>query len=198
MSWSPLDRSAPHEFIKEAIRLFKERKGKVIVEIGCIRQRFSHSLDTEPIDCPSRLDGHSTALFAETGARFYTCDIDPKAIGLAKEYVGELHNVTILQKDGLKFLKTFGQKIDLLALDAFDVDQPGSAQNHLRCYQIAKRRLHKDSIVWIDDTDVDFINGKLQPSPKGEYGGKGRLLVPLMIKEGWKVHRSGRCTILIK
>jgi len=197
MSWTPLDRKAPFEFIREAIRLFTERKGKVIIEIGCMRQRFDHPIEEEPEDCPTRLDGHSTVHYAATDAIFYSCDVNPGAVELAKEYTQSRTNTRILMKDGIKFLKNFGRKIDLLSLDAWDVDLSDCAEKHLEAYEACKRVLHKDTVVIIDDTDVSIIDGKLQPVKEG-YGGKGRLLVPKMIEDGWRVVRSGRCTILVK
>jgi len=197
MSWSPLDREAPFRYIRKAIELFKERGGHVIVEIGTIRQRFSHPIDIEPDDCPSRLDGHSLMHYANTGDKLWSCDIDTKALTLAREYTAGMDNVTIVGKDGIKFLKNFPHSIDLLSLDAWDVDLPNCAQEHLQAFKAAKRRLHDKTVVIIDDTDVSFIDGALKPAVS-EYGGKGFLLVPHMIKEGWQVIEKGRCVILIR
>jgi len=197
MSWTPLDREPPFAYIREAIRLFNERGGKIIIEIGCMRQRFDHPIEVEPEDCPTRLDGHSTVHYAATDAIFFSCDINPQAVELAKEYTQSRKNTRILQKDGIKFLRNFGKKIDLLSLDFIDVGQPGCAEKHLEAYNACKRVLHEKTVVIIDDCDCDFINGKLQPINSG-FGGKGRLLLPKMLKDNWKVHREGRCVILIK
>ena len=196
MSWTPYDRDKPKPFIDEAIKLFDERKGKVICEIGCMRMRLKHPVDEENHECCC--DGHSSLLFARTGKEFYSVDINPKAVALTLEHVNSYRATTeVLCQDGIGFLFGFGKPIDLLFLDGWDVDLNDCAEKHVEAYKAAKHRLHDKSVVIIDDTDVEIRDHNLQPIKEG-YGGKGRLLVPLMIKEGWKVHRSGRCTILIK
>lgn len=197
MSWCPLDREPPFRYIRRAIELFEERNGQTIVEIGTIRQRFSHDINVEPENCPSRLDGHSLMHYASTGAKLWSCDIDPTALKLAREYTAGMDNVNIVDRDGIKFLKNFHLRIDLLSLDSWDVDLPNSAQEHLRAFKTAKRRLHDNSVVLIDDTDVSYVDGRLKPSIS-EYGGKGFLLVPHMKKNGWRVVESGRCAILVR
>jgi len=49
----------------------------------------------------------------------------------------------------------------------------------------------------IDDTDVQFIDNELRPTLI-QYGGKGEMVVPHAINEGWDVVLSGRCTLLSK
>ena len=198
MSWTPLDREAPFRYIRRAIELFQERKGNTIVEIGTIRQRFNHPIEEEPEDCPSRLDGHATMHYANVpGASFWSCDIDAKALRLAREYTAGMGHVTIVGQDGIKFLRNFPVFIDLLSLDFVDVDLPNCAMAHMEAYKVAKPKLRKRTVVIIDDCDVSFIDGKLQPAVE-EFGGKGSMVVPRMIKDGWKVVDKGRCVILVR
>ena len=195
MAWSPLDREAPYRYIRRAIERFKENHGKVIVEIGCMRMKFNHPIEVEPEDCPTRLDGHSTVHFAATGAEFYTVDINPDAVRLASEYTSGYKNTRVLCKDGIHFLHNFGKRIDLLFLDAWDVDLPDCAAKHLEAYNTAIKRMAKQSIILIDDCDVSYICGKLQPSAI-PYGGKGELVVPKALTDGWKEELRGRCVLL--
>ncbi len=195
MSWTPYDRDRPKKFIEKAIKLFKERDGRVIVEIGCNRMKLNHPIEENNHQCCC--DGHSSVLLAQAGGVFYTCDINPDAIKITTEAIQHFPHVNIVLKDGVKFLRNFPMNIDLLFLDFIDVDLPGCAEKHLAAYKAVKRRLHEKTVVIIDDCDVSFVDGKLQPFVE-EFGGKGRLLVPHMISEGWKVLEKGRCVILIK
>lgn len=194
--WNPYMRDRPKKFIEEAIRLFNERNGKTIIEIGCMRMKINHPIEENHHDCCC--DGHSSLLFARTGAVFFSCDIDQRAVSLAREYTKGYPNTNILFKDGIKFLRNFGKPVDLFFIDGWDVDLPNCAEMHAKAYEAAKKKLHKNSVVIIDDTDVDIVDGKLMPVPIELSGGKGRLLVPLMVKDGWKIKMRGRCTILIQ
>jgi len=195
MSLSPLSREAPFKYIRQAIKLFQQRNGKVIVEIGCIRQRFNHPIEQEPQDCPSRLDGHSTVHFASTGAQFFSVDISKAHINLAKELTAGHQNTIIQQIDGIKFLKNFFKPIDLLFLDAWDVEIPDSAERHLEAYEVAKKHMSPQGLILIDDCDVGMVEGKLAPAVN-LYGGKGEKVVPVAQNEGWKVLMRGRCVLL--
>jgi hypothetical protein len=195
MSWTPYDRDKPKPFIEKAIELFTQRGGKVILEIGNMRMRLNHPIEENHHKCCC--DGHSSVFFARTGCEFYSVDNDYWACEITKEYTKDWPKTRVLCKDGIKFLKNFGKKLDLLFLDGWDVDHPDTAQLHLEAFKIASRVLHEKSIVLIDDTDVDFIDNELRPT-KELYGGKGRLVVPTAMNEGWKVIMEGRCTLLSK
>lgn len=177
-------REIPKPYIDKAIKLFKERQGKTIVEIGASRFYFKHDLDTQT--CPYCMDGHSTMLWARTKAQVYSVDIDDKTIELTKKLCKDCNNVHAYVQDGIEFLKNFNQPIDLLYLDAWDVI-PGTnyAEKHLEAYQVAKSKLHDASLILIDDTDI-------------YDGGKGRLVIPRAVSDGFKVVFFGRQTLLAK
>ena len=195
MAWTPYDRDKPKKFIEKAVELFTQRKGKVIIEIGNMRMRMKHPIEEDTHECCC--DGHSSVFFARTGQEFYSIDNNHNACDITTEYVKDWPKTRVLCKDGLKFLRNFGKKIDLLFLDGLDVDQEGCAQWHLECYKIANRVLKRNSLLMIDDTDVQFIDNELRPTLI-PYGGKGELVVPHAINEGWDVVLSGRCTLLSK
>ncbi|MDD5272859.1 MAG: hypothetical protein PHU14_09095 [Methylovulum sp.] len=195
--WNATMRETPFEYLRFAVQETKRRSGAVIVEIGCMRQRFNHPIEQEPDTCPSRCDGHSTVHFAATGLEVYSVDINRQAVIMTREYVKDYQKTHIVEYDGIKFLKMFGKKIDLLFLDAWDVDLMNCAEKHLEAYSTAKKKLKDSTLIMIDDCDVDMIDGKLQPSILS-YGGKGRLVVPQAINDGFKVIKKGRCVILSK
>ena len=177
-------RETPKSYIDRAIALFKKRNGKVIVELGSMRFPLTHNLDTER--CAYCMDGHSTLLWARTNAELYTVDIGPKTIEIATEACQNYPHVTAVLQDGIEFLNNFNKPIDLLFLDAWDaVPDTNYAEKHLEAYQAAKKNLHDNSLILIDDTDV-------------YEGGKGRLIIPQAIIDGYKVIFSGRQTLLSK
>jgi predicted O-methyltransferase YrrM len=161
------------ETINKALDLFHARQGRLIVEIGSIRQRGNLSGD-----------GYSTVAWAQHAEKVYSVDIDPAATALTLEETAEFGNVTALTQDGVEFLQRFTQPIDLLYLDAWDAFLPGSAENHLRAYVAARKSLHQRSLILIDDTDLGNQS-------------KGRLVIPRSLDNGFSVIFSeGKQTLL--
>jgi len=198
-------RDFPKKFIKKTIKLFNERNGKVIVEIGSMRVPLKHNLENE--QCPFCEDGHSTLLWAECKASVFSVDINEYNIDVATKACKKYNNVKVVKEDGIVFLKKFNQKIDLLFLDAWDViEGTDYAEKHLEAYYCAKDKLHDKSLILIDDTDVysnkigEMILIKDLPQEKreGSYFGKGKLLIPQLLNDGFKIIFSGRQTLLSK
>ncbi len=138
------ERGKPKKYLEAAIELFSEMSGKTIVEIGCMRQPMTHPI-SEMHKCCN--DGHSTYFWCMTGAQVFSVDIDFKAVKIARNSIRKFKNGKVLWGDGLKFLKKFKRKIDLLFLDAWDV-LPSSqyAENHLLAYLAAKDKLNDNNI----------------------------------------------------
>jgi hypothetical protein len=94
----------------------------------------------------------------------------------------------ICNNDGLEFLHGYdGRPIDFLFLDAWDVI-PGTdyAEKHLEAYEIVFEHLNENiCFLAIDDTDI-------------AAGGKGRLLIPRLIKDHWIMLYNGRQSIFYK
>jgi hypothetical protein len=83
-------------------------------------------------------------------------------------------------------LQNFQGSIDFLYLDAWDVVKGTDyAHKHLLAYQAALPRLSATCIVQIDDTDI--MNG-----------GKGRLAIPQLIRDGFQLITWGRQAILVR
>jgi predicted O-methyltransferase YrrM len=136
-------------------------------------------------------DGQSTRVFGAFAERYgyalWTCDVDPVHISVARGLTASLAaRIEYVVGDSVKFLQRFSDPIDLLYLDAVDFDEraPRAAQDHaLREGQAALHVLHDDSLVLIDDCGITG-------------GGKGALLVPFLVDQGWRVVRRGYQTLL--
>lgn len=191
-------RPRPKITIDKTIEEFRKMEGKVIVEIGSMRMYFNHPLDEINHECCN--DGHSSALWARTGAEFYAVDVEPAVVDNTRKIIEERNlgtNATILCQDGLEFLRNFEKKIDLLYLDAWDVDLPNSAERHLEAYFVARPKLNNRHLILIDDTDL-YWDGKEFQHSMGAFSGKGALMVPQAIKDGYELIFSGRQTLLRK
>jgi len=149
--------------IDRALEYFRIRNGRLIVEIGSIRQRGNLTGD-----------GYSTVAWAQHAKSIYSVDIDPAATALTIEETLEFRNVVAVTQDGIEFLASFCEPIDLLYLDAWDAFLPGSQENHLKAYLAARKNLHPLSLILIDDTDL------------GQYS-KGRLVVPRALEDGLSI-----------
>ena len=194
------ERQRPKPFIDKALEYFKERNGEIIVEIGSMRMDLNHDINDFSYPCCN--DGHSSVILAKAAKEFYTVDIDYNTANLAYnnlcKYINQEENkFAVCQLDGLKFLQMFEGKIDLLFLDAWDVGSDCYAENHLEAYQIAKKNLHEKSLILIDNTDVIERNGELFLDNSG-ISGKGRLVIPQAVKDGYKIMFSGRQVLLMK
>ena len=187
-------RERPYATIKQAIELFHERQGQAIVEIGSMRQPLTHDLDDSSFPCCN--DGHSSMHWAQAAKKFFSVDISPECTAITRQSLqnfGYTH-AEALNTDGLQFLKNFGGQIDLLYLDAWDVGTSGCAEHHLEAYRLAKPWLHNNSIILIDDTDLDW-DGCQFVLAEG-IGGKGKLVVPEAQKDGYEIQAQGRQVLL--
>ena len=187
-------RDKPAESLKRAIKLFRELDGKLIVEIGSQRTECS-DIDLEKDCC---IDGHSSELFASEGVDFITCDIDMEASKLVRDILISkdlFENCSVWNGDGIAFLNQcqFPNKIDLLYLDAWDVE-PGSsyAQSHLDAYNAAAPNLNDKHIILIDDTDISWSDTHGFEIDNTARGGKGKLVIPTLLEKGYKLRWEGR------
>ena len=162
----------------------KYTNANVIVEVGTIRQQMGHSItDFNPRCCN---DGHSTYFWKNyTKAEIYTVDINPNCKKIIDSDF-RLSGVNAVTNDANSYLDSFNKKIDLLFLDAWDViDGTQYAEEHLKAYIICKEKLSDRCLILIDDTDI-------------ADGGKGRLLIPKLIEDGFKCIAKGRQTLFIR
>jgi hypothetical protein len=193
---NPIYREFPRNSILSVLYMLKERGGKNIVEIGACRMPLNHPLDELHLECC--LDSHSTAYWTKDHLTV-TIDIDPQTIANTVEIctaLGQEKNLVVWTGDGVSYLQRRMDPIDLLFLDAWDVNLPESAERHLDAFIAAERNLDHRSLVLIDDTDVDCVDGKLVFADG--ISGKGKLVIPYAVNRGWRVVFSGRQTLLSK
>lgn len=177
-------RGKPRPYIEGCIDLMRLLGGNVVVEVGTMRKPMPHGItDFEPECCNG---GHSTFFWANAGFTVFSVDSDAAAVENATKYCAQFDNCQVICADGLEFLSGFDRKIDLLYLNAWDViGGTPYAEKHLEAFRRAQDKLAPSHIIAIDDTDV-------------AYGGKGRLLTPCLVEEGYEIIAVGRQTIAIK
>ena len=186
-------RDKPFRFLQKIADLVGHLGLKTVVEIGSCRRPLLHHIEkVDPVCCN---DGHSTAFWtALKGVQVYTVDVDPSCQknitdAHAQGYLKVRGKLAIHIGDGLEFLRDYdGPAIGLLFLDAWDVGfsgNPAYDKAHLAAFEAAESFLADTHLIGIDDTDVDG-------------GGKGRLLVPHLLKKGYIILFQGRITLMYK
>ncbi len=162
----------PNRFMfDDAIAAFQENKGRVIVEIGGIRNRGWR--DT---------DGHSTLRWPSDAA-VWSVDSDPAAVKLTRELTADRPYTFCVLADALAFLRLFTIRIDLLYLDGPHPDREDGRDWHLQAYQFAL--MNKQSVLLIDDTDLPRL-------------GKGEFVVPMATEDGFDLVACDRQTLLVR
>lgn len=161
----------------KVLKLLKERNAKILVETGTSRKGLEGA----------KSDGAATIVFGkwakENGAIMHSVDISEDSVKGSQQEV-ENQNlqdvVTVHLDDSLNFLKDFKGEIDFLYLDSYDYSktdlqiQKDSQEHHLKEFKIIEDRLHKNTIVLIDDCGLPG-------------GGKGKTVIAYMLEKGWKV-----------
>jgi hypothetical protein len=147
-----------------------------IVETGCIRMAD----DFAGAGFFTYIAG--LAVMHRRGASLVSVDIDTKNVKNARKWTAMFGKaVEVVQGDSVGFLRNRTEPIDLLYLDSLDTTHPRSAEHCLEEFEAAKDKMADQSLVAIDDTNL--VDGVLS--------GKGRLLVPRLLDEGWMpLHRQ--------
>lgn len=179
------ERGKPKQYLLHTINLFnKYTDHKIILEIGSIRNKMNHDIESINPECCN--DGHSTYFWKKyTNADIFTVDIDKNCKYIIdNDY--RLKNVTAITDDAISYAKSFNKKIDLLFLDAWDVFYSSEyAEKHLEIYNILKDKLSDNCLILIDDTDIG-------------NGGKGKLIIPQLIKDGFQCLINRRQSLFIR
>ncbi len=198
-------RDRPKGYIDKALDILAGRNiahDIDILEIGCMRSVLTHHPDILDYQCCN--DGHSTFLFARTGLKVVSVDIDPDHVKSAMLSCEKFDNTNHLTMDAIDFARSFAasnppQTIGLLFLDAWDLELPDSADKHLEFYNIVKNCLNDDCLILIDDTDLWYDQEDREYYPSDTpLTGKGRLLIPQMCRDGYEIVFHGRQTLLRK
>jgi predicted O-methyltransferase YrrM len=161
----------------KTLELLSDRNAKNIIETGTSRKGLT----------ATRGDGAGTFVFGkwamENNAKLSSVDINKEAVQECKVEVKnqELQDtVTVVLDDSLNFLANYKEQVDFLYLDSYDycrIDteiQVKSQEHHLKEFEAIESRLHKDTIVLIDDCGLPG-------------GGKGKTVVTYMEAKGWEV-----------
>ena len=161
--------------IHESVAKLNEVMCPVIVEIGTVRSTREGS---------SESDGYSSIHFANTQYEFHTVDSDIRAIRVAASLLGKKRhsNATIHHKDGVEFLKGFDRSINLLYIDGPPPTTTGQ-EFALQCFLNA----NFDGQAYCLIDDCDFADG-----------GKGKLVVPHAVENGWRVAADNGRQVLLE
>lgn len=170
-----------------------------------IRKRFIDGVDDDSRR-PSIVETGTIRSEDDWGAGFFTyivgsflhrhgrgkldsCDINPANCNFAKEWTQQFDDgqrVAIHNLDSLQYLASRSDPIDVLYLDSLDTTEPGHAQHALKEIQLAMPRLHRRSLVLIDDTTWQG----------GAWIGKGATAVPWLLEQGWSIAYAGYQVLL--
>jgi len=175
--WEP--RSNPIKSLKTATKIFRNMKGKVIIEIGSGIQ--------------GKRSGNSILFWAKkSGAeKVVALDLNQTEIELVRAATANYPNVEALVEDGIEYARNFDGKIDLLYLDFWIPDPDGELSGtgrsnaYLKAYEAAKDKFSKNAMILIDDTD------HIHPWKHTE-------IIPAARKDGFQVLYTGRQTLLQK
>jgi len=173
-------------FLK-VMELMKAIDAKTIIETGTSREGLKGA----------KSNGAATIVFGkwarENGAFVHSVDISEESCRNAQLEVNRQNLnpfVKIHHSDSLVFLENFKEKVDLLYLDSYDYSsdievQKKSQEHHLLEFKAIENKLHTNSIVLIDDCDLP-------------NGGKGKLAIAYMLKNGWKVVINAYQVLLVR
>ena len=160
----------------ELAQLLINNKFKVLVETGTARSGFDW--------CES--DGCSTVVLGKIaqaiGAKLYSVDLDPNACARSREVTQSYKDsVQVIQSDSIAYLNSFDEGlIDFLYLDSYDyeiVNPNPSQEHHKKEILVAYNKLHKKSVVMVDDCRL-------------ENGGKCLLVRQFLLERGWSLYLS--------
>lgn len=136
-------------------------------------------------------DGGSTIIFGtvakDLGAEFYSVDNKQEHIKVARSLVGDLP-VEFIESDSVVFLSNFNRPISMLYLDSRDYvpgDELMSQLHHVAEFGAACGKLTEDAVVLVDDCGLD-------------NGGKGGLLTPYLLSNGWRLAVRGYQSLFIR
>ena len=175
--------------------------GKTLIEIGSTRERDPQQGSTEKL-----------AIFtAMTGMRFFSVDMDARNTERARVVLRYLNPAgQALTEKGEDYLKLHAGTLDAVYLDAFDFDHGGHSEDrqsryehilhtrindeacwrmHEACAQALIARMPVGGIVALDDTWTDL---------EGDYAGKGKLAMPLLLDSGFEIIAMTGHTIALR
>lgn len=160
---------------------------KTIIETGTSREGLHGA----------KSNGAATIVFGKWAhanqAFVHSVDISEQSVAAARKEVvaqGLSDSVAIHLSDSILFLEKFTEKVDFLYLDSYDYSndveiQQKSQAHHLKEFRAIEQQLHEKSVVLIDDCALP-------------NGGKGKLVVEYMLKNGWKIMMDEYQILLVR
>ncbi|MGK2956636.1 MAG: FkbM family methyltransferase [Solirubrobacterales bacterium] len=175
-------------------------RGKTLIEIGSTRERYPDQGSTEKL-----------AIFsAVAGMSFITVDMDPLNTSRAERMMRSFNpRAKAVTARGEQFLAEYDGTLEYVYLDAFDFDHGKHSearqeryrsilnteiddrecwQMHQACAAAVVTKMPNDGIVVIDDTWLD---------DEGNYVGKGKLAVPLLLAAGFRISNSANQSVAL-
>ena len=174
---------------------------KVFVEIGSTRERVLSQGSTE-----------KNAIFtASMNMSFKTVDIDPDNTVRVRKLLPHLNpdSEAITQK-GEDYLSGYEGEIDYVYLDAFDFyHEHHSFKRQQRYYELLNTQINdeecwemhrKCAVAIISKMPLNGMVGfdDTWETSTGEWGGKGKLAVPLFLENGFSVVAQDKTAIVLK
>jgi hypothetical protein len=153
-----------------------------ILETGCIRQEE----DWDGAGFSTFIFGH----FAHyNDGKLYSVDMDEENCKFAKKWIDQFGDaVSIYTSRSEEFLESFTQPIDLFYADSADEGTPNFEEICLREVQLIQKNMRENSMILIDDTREKI----------GSLVGKGKLAVPWLVENGWKVLYNSYQQLLVR
>jgi len=186
----PYDKGKRKESFEKVLDILLTESGQqwsTLVELGMTRN-------------DNLSDGHSTPLLAyialKTQSQLYSVDTYIGSLEVTEKLLrgyglydpGKIH---LILGDARSFLEQFsGPAIDFLYMDAWSYEpeeREKTEKEALLSFMVAEDWFVKDSLILIDDV--------LDPKT---YDGKGRLVIPYAINEGYKCLHSGYQFLFVK
>ena len=171
---------------KRVLSLLEKTKAKVLIETGTSREGLNGA----------KSNGAATIVYGKWAklnkAHLHSVDISDKSIRIARQEVEKQNlssNVTLHLNDSVEFLNKFEEKVDFLYLDSYDytkdkAQQLLSQKHHLAEFIAIEDKLHKNTIILIDDCDL-------------EGGGKGKLVIEYMKEKDWLIEMEAYQILLL-
>lgn len=171
---------------KRVLTLLEDTNSKILIETGTSREGLKGA----------KSNGAATIVYGKwaklNNAHLYSVDISEKSIRVANQEITKQQlsdNVTLHLMDSVEFLNKFEQKVDFLYLDSYDYSsdkeiQLLSQKHHLDEFKAIEDKLHKNTIVLIDDCDL-------------EGGGKGKLVIEYMKEKDWVIEMEAYQVLLL-
>lgn len=162
-------------FLK-ALELLSYFNAKVLIETGTSREGLEGA----------KSQGAASIVFGkwakENNAKLHSVDISEESVRVAQAEIDSQNlnkYVELHLSDSLDFLKSFVESVDFLYLDSYDYSdnpeiQRKSQTHHLNEFKSIESRLHKNTIILIDDCDLPG-------------GGKGKTVIAYMKTRGWEI-----------